>query len=180
MKLKTHYVFSTGLLTLLSTLLTHQFYTSLIFSGIVSVLGNTLIDRAGHEIRNVYGREIIRRTPLTHTLPRSIFWGLIPALGLITFYYYMYGHISEETLLLTLVSLLNGPSHMLLDMFTERGIYVKRNGKWKRFALAHFSYDNPIVNGLAILLGVIMLFAAIHNHNYDYYYHYYHYYNYYS
>jgi hypothetical protein len=38
----------------------------------------------------------------------------------------------------------------------------------------------PIVNGLAIIAGVIMLFAAIHNHNYDYYYHYYHYYNYYS
>ena len=87
---------------------------------------------------------------------------------------------SKELVFLTLVSLLNGPSHMLLDVFTERGIYVKRNGKWKRFALAHFSYDNPIVNGLAILLGVIMLFAAIHNHNYDYYYHYYHYYNYYS
>ena len=57
---------------------------------------------------------------------------------------------------------------MLLDIFTERGIYHKVDGKWKRIALAHFSYDNPIVNGLAILLGVIMLFAAIHNHNYDY------------
>jgi hypothetical protein len=42
---------------------------------------------------------------------------------------------------------------MLLDVFTERGIYVKRNGKWKRFALAHFSYDNPAVNGVAVLMG---------------------------
>ncbi|WP_231961145.1 DUF1286 domain-containing protein [Saccharolobus sp. A20] len=31
-----------------------------------------------------------------------------------------------------------GPSHMLLDLFTERGIYVKKNGKWKRFALSHY------------------------------------------
>jgi hypothetical protein len=41
---------------------------------------------------------------------------------------------------------------MLLDVFTERGIYVKRNGKWKRFALA-LSYDNPLANSSAILLG---------------------------
>jgi len=41
---------------------------------------------------------------------------------------------------------------MLLDIFTEKGIYHKVNGKWRRIALAHFSYDNPIVNGLAILL----------------------------
>ncbi|MUN30067.1 hypothetical protein RQ359_000857 [Sulfuracidifex metallicus DSM 6482 = JCM 9184] len=61
---------------------------------------------------------------------------------------------------------------MLLDVFTGRGIYVKRNGKWKRFALAHFSYDNPAVNGMTILLGVIMLFAAMELHTY----HYYHYY----
>ena len=87
-------------------------------------------------------------------------------------------YLSKELVFLTLVSLLNGPSHMLLDVFTERGIYVKRNGKWKRFALAHFSYNNPAVNGLAILLGILMLFAAVHNHSYDYYY--YHYYNYYS
>ncbi|WCM36567.1 hypothetical protein GO599_03000 [Sulfolobus islandicus] len=61
---------------------------------------------------------------------------------------------------------------MLLDVFTERGIYVKRNGKWKRFALAHFSYDNPAVSGMAILLGVIMLFAAMELHTYHYYYYY--------
>jgi len=29
----------------------------------------------------------------------------------------------------------------------RKGIYVKRNEKWKRFALAHFSYDNPALKG---------------------------------
>ncbi|MFP3188460.1 MAG: DUF1286 domain-containing protein, partial [Sulfolobaceae archaeon] len=90
MKLQTHYVFSTGLLTFFGTLLTHHFYTSLFFSGAVAVLGNTLIDRFGHEIRSVYGREIVRRTPLTHTLPRSAVWGFIPALVLTLLYYYVY------------------------------------------------------------------------------------------
>jgi len=173
-KLQTHYVFSTGLLTFFGTLLTHHFYTSLFFSGVVAVLGNTLIDRFGHEIRSVYGREIVRRTPLTHTLPRSAVWGFIPALVLTLLYYYVYNYLSRELVFLTLVSLLNGPSHMLLDVFTERGIYVKRNGKWKRFALAHFSYNNPAVNGMAILFGILMLFTSyyIGGYNHYYYYHY--------
>ncbi|QGR18626.1 DUF1286 domain-containing protein [Stygiolobus azoricus] len=172
MKLQTHYVFSLGLLTFLDTLLVHHFYTSLFFSGVVSVLGNTLIDRLGHEVRSVYGKEIIKRTPLTHTLPRSVIWGFIPALLLSLLYYYIYEYVSEELLSLALVSLLNGPSHMLLDVFTERGIYVKRNGKWRRFALAHFSYNNPAVNGLAFMLGVLMLFASYYIGGYSHYYYY--------
>jgi vacuolar-type H+-ATPase subunit I/STV1 len=139
---------------------------------VVAVLGNTLIDRFGHEIRSVYGREIVRRTPLTHTLPRSAVWGSIPALVLTLLYYYVYNYLSKELVFLTLVSLLNGPSHMLLDVFTERGIYVKRNGKWKRFALAHFSYNNPAVNGMAILLGILMLFTSYYIGVYNHYYHY--------
>jgi membrane-bound metal-dependent hydrolase YbcI (DUF457 family) len=166
MRLITHYVFSTGLLTLLSSFFLN-FYTAFFLSSIIAVLGNSLIDRLGHTRRGL----IPVRTPLTHTLPRSAVWGFIPALVLTLLYYYVYP--SKELVFLTLVSLLNGPSHMLLDVFTERGIYVKRNGKWKRFALAHFSYDNPAVNGLAILLGILMLFAAVHNHNYDFFYHYY-------
>ena len=75
---------------------------------------------------------------------------------------------SYEVIIISLIALLNGPSHMLLDAFTERGIYVKRNGKWRRVALAHFSYDNPAVNGLAILLGILMLFASTQLHNYQY------------
>jgi len=65
--------------------------------------------------------------------------------------------------------LLVGPSHMFLDVFTERGIYHKVNGKWRRIAFAHFSYNNPLANGLAILLGVIMLFASMELHTYHYY-----------
>jgi hypothetical protein len=68
---------------------------------------------------------------------------------------------------------------MLLDIFTDRGIYHKVNGRWRIIALTHFSHDNPAVNGLAILLGILVLFAAMELHTYRYYYHYYYYYNYY-
>lgn len=156
MKLQTHYAFSTGLLTLLGTLITHNIPITLIFSGTVAILGNAIIDKVGHEIRHGY----IRRTPLTHTFPRSMIWGSIPAVGLDILYYYVFGHISINLILLTLISPINGLSHMILDAFTEKGVYVKRNGRWERFALAHFSYDNPTVNGLAIFLGVIMLILA--------------------
>jgi hypothetical protein len=82
----------------------------------------------------------------------------------------LYGIVFNAEIFTALIGgILVGPSHMLLDVFTERGIYVKRNGKWRRFALAHFSYDNPLVNGLAILLGVIMLLAALYLHHYHYY-----------
>ena len=136
-------------------------------SGIISVTANNVIDHLGHEIRGKY----VSRTPRTHTLPRSIGWGLLTSVPIV---------LALHTGIAILDGVIVGPSHMLLDVFTERGIYHKVDGRWRRIALAHFSYDNPIVNGLAIIAGVIMLFAAIHNHNYDYYYHYYHYYNYYS
>ena len=160
-KLVTHYVFSTGLLTLLSSFFLN-FYTAFFLSSIIAVLGNSLIDRLGHKEIQTRRGLIPVRTPLTHTLPRSVLWGWVPSLILIPLNSY-------EVIIISLIALLNGPSHMLLDVFTERGIYVKRNGKWKRFALAHFSYDNPAVNGLAIIMGMLMLFAAMELHNYFYY-----------
>ncbi|ACP50054.1 Protein of unknown function DUF1286 (plasmid) [Sulfolobus islandicus Y.N.15.51] len=180
MKLRTHYIFSTGLLTLLDSVLFHEyFYYALILSGIVSVIGNSLIDRIGHkEIATRYGY-IPVRTPLTHTIPRSVVWGIVsvvPVFILLLIYYYGFSYheyyfsLSNKVVLLILLNgVVVGPSHLFLDVFTERGIYHKVNGKWRRFALAHFSYDNPLVNGLAILLGIIMLLAALYLHNYHYY-----------
>ncbi|MCG2884828.1 MAG: DUF1286 domain-containing protein, partial [Sulfolobales archaeon] len=45
MLLRTHYVFSTGILTFLGSLITRDPFDTLIFAGIVSVLANSLIDR---------------------------------------------------------------------------------------------------------------------------------------
>ncbi|QXJ27425.1 putative integral membrane protein [Saccharolobus shibatae B12] len=172
MKLRTHYIFSTGLLSLLDSVLFHEyFYYTLIFSGIVSVIGNSLIDRIGHkEITTRYGY-IPVRTPLTHTIPRSIAWGIIsvvPILIPLLIYYYGFSYheyyfsLNNKVVLLTLLNgVIVGPSHMLLDVFTERGIYVKKHGKWRRFALAHFRYDNPAINGLAMIVGVLMFLISM-------------------
>jgi len=117
-------------------------------------------------------------SPRTHTVYRSILWGLLLSLPIGALYFVFPSFYFVFSVILD--GLLVGPSHILLDVFTERGIYHNVNGKWRRIAFAHFSYNNTFVNGLAILLGVIMLFAVMELHTYHYYYHYYHYYNYYS
>ena len=170
-RLRTHYIFSTGLLTLLDSVLFHEyFYYALILSGIVSVIGNSLIDRIGHkEIATGYGY-IPVRTPLTHTIPRSVVWGIVsvvPVFILLLIYYngfsyheYYFSLSNKVVLLILLNGVVVGPSHLFLDEFTERGIYVKKYGRWKRFALAHFRYDNPLANGLAIIAGAVMIYLA--------------------
>lgn len=160
MLLRTHYIFSTGLLTLVNSILIHNFYINLIISGTISVAANSLIDRFGHEIKGPY----IARSPKTHTVPRSILWGLIPSIFVIFLLEQVTNHIlGEYTKLIPLLfvdGVIVGPSHMLLDVFTERGIYIKKNGKWKRFALAHYRYNDPVINGISFLAGVIMLYFA--------------------
>jgi len=159
MKLRTHYVFSLGLLFLVDSLIVGNSLYLLILTGIISVVANNIIDFLGHETKGKY----IARTPTTHTLPRSIGWGLLVTIPIGITFYYLY---PDYYLVVTIVldGVIVGLSHMLLDIFTERGIYHKVNGKWKRIALAHFSYNNPFVNGLAILVGILMLFEAIELH----------------
>ena len=188
MKLKTHAIFSTGLLTLINSLFTN-FYSSLILAAIISIIANSLIDKLGHneegsDSKEEYCRIICRiyrsphnkvdkednkdekmyRSPRTHTVYTSIAWGIVSAiisLALVKLtqstYEYNYYHLIP---LMIIDGIIVGPSHMFLDAFTEAGIFVKKNGKWKRAAIAHFKYDNPVLNGLAILAGIIMLIIS--------------------
>jgi Na+/phosphate symporter len=174
MLLRTHYVFSTGILTFLGSLITRDPFGALVFAGIVSVLANTLIDQLGHEMVEIEGKYLPRRTPLTHTWFRSILWGSIVTAVVALFayfalhssyyhysYHYSYFQLRELFTLAVIYGVLVGPTHMFLDVFTERGIYVKRNGRWVRYALAHFRYNDPLANGLAVLGGMLLLFTAL-------------------
>jgi len=171
MLLRTHYVFSTGLLTFLGSLITRDPFEALVFTGIVSVLANTLIDQLGHEMVWVEGKELPRRTPLTHTWFRSILWGslvtvavtLLSYIALFNHYYYYNDFQARELIALAIISgIVVGPSHMFLDALTEKGIYVKKDGRWVRFAVAHFKYNDPLANGLATLGGIMLIFSAFH------------------
>jgi len=160
MLLKTHYVFSTGVLAFLSSLITQDPINALVFAGAVSVLANTLIDKLGHEMVWVEGKELPRRTPLTHTWFRSILWGSL-AVTVITLLAFLSFQSRELIVLAISNGILVGPTHMFLDVFTERGIYVKKNGKWVRYALAHFKYDDPLANGMAMLVGAVLLSMSV-------------------
>ena len=146
-------VFSMGALALANSLALRDVIASLVIAGVVSALGNAVIDALGHE------RGFPRRTPLTHTVPRSILWGsasAIPAIAMALLYYPPAAGAAA-----IMDGLLVGPSHMLLDLVTEGGIYVKKRGKWRRVALAHIKYDDPLANGAAALAGIAMLAAAL-------------------
>ena len=162
MKLHTHYVFSAGLLSLIGVITGHSFFASAFVGGVISVFGNSLIDGIGHEVVNTRHGEIIRRTPLTHTVPRSVFWGLVATAPLVAIAYFLVSHsLFPSVLELLLVDgAIVGLSHLALDVFTEKGIYVKRDGRWVRFALAHFRYNDPFANGVAMLVGAVMLYVA--------------------
>ena len=160
MLLRTHYAFSTGVLTLLGSLITGDPLDTLVFAGAISVLANSIIDYLGHEMVRVEGEYLPKRTPLTHTWFRSILWGSVST-AIVTFLAYFasissyYGYFQPKELiaLAVICGVLVGPSHMFLDVFTEKGIYVKRDGRWVRYALAHFKYNDPLANGWRQLSG---------------------------
>jgi hypothetical protein len=168
MLIKTHIIFSAGLLLFLTALITHDPVTVSVYTFTVSAVANVLIDKLGHEMVNVNGKSIPRRTPLTHTWFRSVLWGtlvsilLSPLLLPLTVNIYHYGNPRLLDIVTTVLvhGLIVGPSHMVLDVFTERGIYVKKDGKWVRFALAHFRYNNPYVNSLATFIGAILFITS--------------------
>ena len=56
---------------------------------------------------------------------------------------------------LALIGVVVAYTHLFLDAFTEGGIYVVR-----RHALAHYAYNNVIVNGLAIVAGLGLVVAG--------------------
>ena len=88
-------------------------------------------------------------------------WGLLTSVPVILALHFLFHSPIELILITALDGVVAGLSHMLLDIFTEKGIFHKVDGKWRRIALAHYSYNNPFANGLATLLGILMLFASL-------------------
>ncbi|WP_338604902.1 DUF1286 domain-containing protein (plasmid) [Sulfolobus tengchongensis] len=170
MKLRTHYIFSAGLISIILAFFNLSLFANLFISFYASFVANTIIDRLGHEMKRTKHGYLPVRSPLTHTVYRSIIWGIISVLPLLLLYYvyhyhtyhYYYSSYYSSTLILSTIAagIIVGPSHMLLDSLTEEGIYTKKNGKWRRVALAHFRYNDPVANGIAILVGVILLILS--------------------
>ena len=157
MKIKTHNAFGIGILSVLGMFLTAPL-NALISAAILTVLTNQLIDGLGHA-KNAQGYPV--RTPFTHTIFRSIFWGLAPAILLFLIFnslrHTQVFHITGYPYWILIQGALAGPLHMFLDAITEGGIFRKVNGKFKRFALFHIRYDNPMWNMFFQFIGIILI-----------------------
>ena len=189
MKTKTHNLFSIGVLTAIGYLFTTP-VASFISAGILSIIGNTVIDTFGHKKKKVYlpednknhsrlfsfGRKnkkkkevvIPVRTYKTHSLLRATIWGLLPAIFLTVAML----HLPRNKFLpsgfqywISIQGLFVGPLHLLLDMPTEGGIFVKKNGRFQRFALAHIKYDDLFWNTVFQLIGIAFVILTFYKFN---------------
>ena len=145
MLLKTHVIFGVAV-GFLAMRLGAPPAASLAVAAVLSALINPAMDYLGHESG--------RRVPRTHEPMHAAALGAAVgaaaglALGL---------HVAYCALAGAAVSL----SHLLLDAFTEHGIYVRRGGRYRRFALAHLRYNDPAANGLAAAISLLVLAAGL-------------------
>ena len=177
MKIKTHNIFTIGILTAVGSFFT-TFVFSFLFASFIAIISNQLIDTIGHENEEINyikadGTKgvIIEpvRTPLTHTLFRSILCGLIPSLIALLCFHILLKHtpvfknINTRGILILifLQGILSGPLHLALDYITEGGVFIKKNGKYVRTALAHIKYNDPVWNIFFQFIGVLFVAATI-------------------
>jgi len=115
---------------------------------------NQLIDILGHVTKG--GRPV--RSFWTHSVFTAPLWGI----GVALVSAYLLDTIAGEAMSTSQAVFIGGLgifiaySHLLLDALTEGGVYLGR----RRVALAHFRYDNLILNGAFTALGVLLVFAT--------------------
>ncbi|MGC8558584.1 MAG: DUF1286 domain-containing protein [Nitrososphaeria archaeon] len=143
MKLITHYAFAVGLLAL-------AFPHQLLFAVLLGIAVNFIID-LGHASAN----GLPRRSYLTHSVFTAPLIGF--AVGAITAYLGLSAGISLNLAVVSLMGVLSALAHLLLDSITEGGIFIFRN----RFALAHFKYNNAVLNIFFLLIGIGMFFLGL-------------------
>jgi membrane-bound metal-dependent hydrolase YbcI (DUF457 family) len=109
------------------------------------------MDHLGHE-RKGFGT---RRTWITHSIftgsALGLFLGILLALG------FEYANLPFSFVVFALQGFVSALSHLFLDAITEGGIFILT----KRFALAHFKYDNPFLNTGFALLGILLLALSL-------------------
>ncbi|MGC9178111.1 MAG: DUF1286 domain-containing protein [Conexivisphaera sp.] len=163
MRLATHYIFTIGLIALAARPIL-PIAGALLAAAWLGLTTNWVIDRAGHEMRN----GIPRRTATTHSIPGAA--GVGVALGVVPVILAAFldpvalmsagippPAVPLLALLMAALGALAGLSHLLLDALTEDGIYYHG----RRWALAHWRYDNAVANALFVFLGLVMTGAAL-------------------
>jgi hypothetical protein len=154
LKAVTHLAFSVGVGVFLVCRIEGPTLLYLALTAWLAFATNEAIDMLGHFSRG--GTPV--RSFWTHSVFTAPLWGILVALATVYFLDRVigFGMPALQALLLYALSVIIAYSHLLLDALTEGGIFL---GK-RRVALAHFRYNNPIVNGAFAALGVLLVIAA--------------------
>jgi len=115
---------------------------------------NEVIDVLGHFTRG----GVPVRSFWTHSVFTAPIWGIIVAIPSVYLLDRIIGQgmTPSQTFLVSGLGALLAYSHLLLDAFTEGGVYLVR----RRVALAHLRYNNLIINGAFAALGLLLVFTA--------------------
>ena len=116
---------------------------------------NQVIDVLGHFNKG----GMPARSFWTHSVFTAPLWGI--AVALVTVYFLDrivgLGMPASQAVLLYALGVVIAYSHLLLDALTEGGVFLGR----RRVALAHFRYNNPVLNAAFAALGVVLVFAVL-------------------
>ena len=153
MKELTHCTFSVGASIFVLCVLDLLSWPSILVALWLSFAVNCAIDVFGH---TWFGPP--SRTRLTHSLFTAPLWGVVVS-------YASYALVAQifpvESVLVLWYWIVGGIAiamgHLFLDSFTQAGIFYWR----RRIAIAHFRYDNPVVNAGFILIGLGLLAMAL-------------------
>lgn len=156
MKTYTHIAFSTGVACYVASALGIPLNVTLLI-GVFAGLMQLVIDVLSHETVYTADRVIHRRTPLLHSPTGA----LLVAVGFTALSAYVTRPQLPLLLLQFLAMIVASYSHLLLDLLTERGIYVKGKRAWRKRL---FSYNNPLLNFLFTVTGIALFLASLQLH----------------
>ena len=158
MKLKTHEIFSFGILGSVGIILGGGLI-SLIPAIIISYVVNNIIDKYGHYTD---WAGVIRRSYKTHSILRATLIGLVFSAIIFILFYFVF----QKFLLYILIQgLIVGITHLMLDIWTSAGIVYKpiknwglaKNKGWVKIRLGKVKNNNFDVNLMFKSFGVLVL-----------------------
>ena len=154
MKAITHLLFSVGVGVFLLCRVEEATPLYLALTVWLAFAVNEVIDVLGHFKRG--GTPV--RSFWTHSVFTAPLWGI--AVALVTVYFLDrivgLGMPASQAVFLYALAVIIAYSHLLLDAITEGGVFLVR----RRVALAHFRYNNLLLNGAFAAVGVLLVFAA--------------------
>ncbi len=152
MKLFSHIAAGIGVGSLAS-LLTSNHYGAFLYTAILSFAVNIVIDLGHTKIQGV-----VVRSPYTHEVTNCLLVSLAVGIAL----WMVLGNLYGVSLYVSLLaSLLIAGSHLLGDVITRGGIYVRVGASMLRISLSSHSYSDPIANLLYIVLLSLPLIVSL-------------------